>query len=187
MPLEGIGSYKPRIVKYRNDFCVSCNAPRRAHQIRSFKAYQLYYIPIVPLGFWREWRCSECGRDPHVYSRSMRRSRWAIVLIAGFFALAGVIESFDKQDSAATAWLMRLGLPAAFFVLLWFALRKKPDRALREKLKAVGPDRDDACALCGGALVLDHGWRCSLCGAERAELGPTWRSANIPGQSHNPQ
>jgi hypothetical protein len=103
----------------------------------------------------------------------MRRARWAIVLLVGFCAIAGVIASFEKQDSAAIVWLMRLGLPAAFFTFLWFALRKKPDRALREKLKEVGPDRDDACALCGGTLVLDHGWRCALCGAERAELGPT--------------
>jgi hypothetical protein len=95
-----------------------------------------------------------------------------IILLVGFFAIAGVIASFEKQDSAATMWLMRLGLPAVFFTLLWFALRKKPDRALRDKLKEVGPDRDDICALCGGSLVLDHRWRCSLCGAERAELRP---------------
>ena len=82
-------------------------------------------------------------------------------------------NDFDNQDSAATVWLMRVGLPAAFFALLWFALRKKPDRALREKLKEVSPDRDDVCALCRGTLVLDHVWRCSLCGAEKAELGPT--------------
>jgi len=173
LPLEGVGSYKPRIVKYRNDFCVSCDAPRRAHQVRSFKAYQLYYVPILPLGFWREWRCSECGRDPHVYSSAMRRSRWVIVLLVGFFAITGVVASFEKQDSVAIAWLMRLGLPAAFFTLLWFTLRKKPDRALREKLKEVSPDRDDICALCRGTLVLDHVWRCSRCGAERAELGQT--------------
>lgn len=173
MPLEGVGSYKPLIVKYRNDFCVSCDAPRRAHLVRSFKAYQLYYIPIVPLGFWREWQCSECGRDPHVYSQAMRRSRWGIVLVAGFFALAGVVSSFEKQDSFATVWLMRLGLPAAFFTLLWFVLRKKPDRALREKLKEVVPDRDNTCALCSGPLILDHGWRCSQCGAERMEVGLT--------------
>jgi hypothetical protein len=170
LPLEGVQSYKSQVVAYRNDFCVSCNAPRRAHQIRSFKAYQLYYIPIVPLGFWRDWQCSECGRDPHVYSSALRRTRWVIVGFAGFFAITGVIASFEEQDSAAIVWLMRLGLPTVFVTVLWFVLRDKPDRALREKLTQVAPDRDDTCALCRGALILDHGWRCSQCSAERMEV-----------------
>jgi len=170
LPLEGVHSYKPRIVAYRNDSCVSCDGPRRAHQVRSFKAFQVYYIPVVPLGFWREWQCSECGKDPHVYSRRLRHTRWVIVLLTGFFAIAGVVASFDEQGSIAITWLMRLGFPAVFFTALWFAFRKKPDRALREKLREVSQDLDNTCALCSGALIQDHGWRCSQRGAEKMEV-----------------
>ncbi len=170
MPLDGVHSYKSRIIAYRNDYCVSCDAPQRTHLVRSFKAYQLYYIPVIPLGFWREWQCSECGRDPHVYSITMRRTRWSIVLVSGFFAIAGVVTSFDEQRSIATAWLMRLVFPALFFAALWFALNTKPDRALREKLKEVNPDRDTICALCSGVLIQDHGWRCSECSVEKIIL-----------------
>ena len=170
MPLEGIKSYRRSVVGYRNDFCISCNAPRRAHLVRSFKAYQLYYISILPLGFWRDWECSECGRDPHVYTAGPRNVKWMIVLLAGIFAIAGVIASFDQQDSILIAWLMRLGLPLLFFTVLWVVIRNKPDRALRQKLQQISPDRDDACALCQGALILDHGWRCSQCRAERMEI-----------------
>jgi hypothetical protein len=171
--LEGVRSYKSSIVAYRNDFCVSCDAPRRAHQVRSFKAYQFYYIPIIPLGFWRDWECSECGRDPHTYPGGPKNMKWVIVLFAGFFAITGVIASFDQQDSAITVGLMRFGLPALFFVLLWLAIRNRPDRALRQKLKDVEPDRADACALCSGPLILAHGWRCSQCGVERTMLATT--------------
>jgi hypothetical protein len=170
LPLEGVRSYLSSNVAYRNDFCVSCNVPRRAYLVRSFKAYQFYYIPIIPLGFWREWQCSECGRDPHVYTSRLRNAKWVAVLLAGFFAITAVIASFEQQDSALTVWLMRLGIPALFVALLWFAVRKRPDRALREKLKKVNPDRDDICALCGGTLILGHGWRCSQCEVERVEV-----------------
>ena len=105
-----------------------------------------------------------------MYSTALRRTRWAVVAFAGFFAITGVIASFDKQDSAVIMWLMRLGLPAFFFAALWFVLRDKPDRALWEKLKQLAPDRDDTCVLCSGALILDRGWRCSQCGAERTEV-----------------
>lgn len=173
MALEGVRSYKSSIVAYRNDFCVSCDAPRRAHQVRSFKAYHLYYIPIIPLGFWRDWQCAECGREPHTYPGGLKNMKWLIVLFAGFFAITGVIASFDQQDSAIIVALMRFGLPALFFVLLWLAIRNRPNRVLRQKLKDVEPDRTDTCALCGGALVLGHGWRCSQCGVERTVLATT--------------
>jgi hypothetical protein len=96
--------------------------------------------------------------------------RWVIVGFAGLFAIAGVIASFEEQDSAAIMWLMRLGLPTFFFTVLCFVLRDKPDRALREKLKQVAPDRADTCVLCSGALILDYGWRCSQCGAQRMDV-----------------
>lgn len=170
MPLEGVHSYNPRIIAYRNDFCVSCDEPRRAHLIRSFKAYQFYYIPVVPLGFWREWICSECGKDPHVYSRRVRNYRWVLVMISGFFALAGVVASFDQESAVSTRWIMRLLFPALFIASLWFALRRKPDPYVREKLKQISPDLDNACALCDAALIQNHGWRCSACHAERTAV-----------------
>src|ERR1700681_3993271 len=98
--MEGVQSYNPRIVGYRNDFCLSCDAPRQAHQVRSFKAYRVFYVPIVPLGFWRDWQCSECGRDPHVYQSATRNLRWVAVLLVGFFAIAGIIASFEERNSA---------------------------------------------------------------------------------------
>ena len=166
MPLEGVRAYKPRIVAYRNDFCVSCDQPRRTYHVRSFKAYQLYYIPVIPLGFWHDWQCSVCGRNPHKYPGTSK-VWWVAVLLSGTFAITGVIASFDNQDSMATVWLMRLAGPALFLLLLWRALRNKPDWALREKLKKITLDQDNACALCGGLLLLTDGWHCGECGARR--------------------
>jgi hypothetical protein len=167
LALEGVRSYRRSVVAYRNDFCVSCNVLRRALQVRSFKAYQLYSIPIIPLGFWRDWECSECGRDPHAYPGSPQNIKWMAVFLAGLFAITGVIASFDQQDSAVTVGLMRFGLPALFLVVLWFVLKNRPDRALRQKLQNVEPDTADSCALCRGTLTLGPGWRCSNCGVER--------------------
>ena len=167
MPLEGIGSYKSRIVAYRNDFCIACDAPRRTYEIKSLKVYHVYYIPVIPLGFWREWQCSVCRRDPHKYPGTSKRAIWVVVLLAGFFAMAGIIASFEPRDSIITVWVLRLGFPAVFVVLLWLVLRNKPDRFLRKKLATVAPDEGDHCALCDGPLVLDDGWRCSQCGAQR--------------------
>ncbi len=169
MALEGIRSYKSRIVAYRNDFCLSCEGPSRAHQIRSLKAYHVFFIPVLPLGFWREWQCSECGRDPHAYPGGLRRVAWIAVVFLGACAIVGIRESFENQDFT-TVWLMRLALLTAFVIALWLTLRNKPDPALAEKLGKISPDQDTACALCQGTLVLADVWRCSQCNVERKIL-----------------
>jgi len=92
-----------------------------------------------------------------------------VVAFFGVCAIAGIRESFDDQISMATVWLLRLALPAVFFIALWLTLRHKPDRALAEKLEKIGPYEDTICALCHGTLVLADGWRCSECGVERKE------------------
>jgi hypothetical protein len=166
---EGIHSYNSRTVAYRSDFCLSCEAPSRADQIRSLKAYRILYVPVLPLGFWREWQCSECGRDPHRYAGSSRQIVWVAVAFLGACAIVGIRESFETQDFA-TAWLMRLVLPTVFFIALWLALRNKPDWALAEKLAKITPDEDTTCALCHGTLVLSDAWRCSQCCVERKVL-----------------
>jgi hypothetical protein len=94
---------------------------------------------------------------------------WVAVAFFGACAIVGIRESFESQDFA-TAWLMRLVLPAVFVIALWLALRNKPDWALAEKLAKISPNEDTACALCHGTLLLSDAWRCSQCYVERKVL-----------------
>ena len=62
--LYGTYSMAARRTAYRRDYCLSCDGPQLATQWRSFVVGHFGFIPLLPLGFRRDWRCNRCGRDP---------------------------------------------------------------------------------------------------------------------------
>lgn len=168
--LHGIYHFKPKIVAYRNDFCLSCAAPRRAYQIRSFDVLHLFYIPILPLGFWRRWQCLRCKREPHVYPYPRKSLKWASVIVLAILEAAMWAPEAMQQDSVTSVWIMRIGFAVLFVAALWWAIRSKPDIKLKERLKEVSPAQENLCPLCGGVFIVDSQFRCANCGVMRTAL-----------------
>jgi hypothetical protein len=166
--LHGMYSFKRKIVAYRNDFCLSCAAPRRAYQARSFDTLHLFFVPVLPLGFWRHWKCSVCGRNPHVNPHTRKSFKWAGVVVLAIFAVAA--WGAPEEESSAIVWVMRIGFPIAFVVALLLTLKSKPDLRLAEKLNEISPAQESHCPLCHGVLVIGPRWRCSNCGVERTTV-----------------
>jgi hypothetical protein len=159
-----VHSLLKKVVAYRNDFCLTCNAPRIAIQTRSLKAIHIYSVPLVPLGFWREWHCQVCDQDPHRKPGTMPSRKWAAVL--GLAMLAGVAW-FDDEHNDAAIWTLRAVTSIAAIALAAYTIRNPPGAALREKLQQVTPADENICALCRGVLVRGEQSRCSQCGVER--------------------
>ena len=75
--VHGAYHFWPKRVAFRNDYCVTCDGPRRAIAVRTFDVGHVFWIPILPVGFWRHWVCSACKRNPHVTSKMGRSIKWA--------------------------------------------------------------------------------------------------------------
>jgi hypothetical protein len=71
----------PRRVAFRNDYCMACNAPRRAVQIRTLDVIHLYFIPLLPLGLWKRWCCCTCGMNPHQLHLTRRLIKTAVLVV----------------------------------------------------------------------------------------------------------
>ena len=54
--IHGVYHWSPKQVEFRNDYCLSCSAQRRAIRVRTFDVAHLFWIPILPLGFWKRWK-----------------------------------------------------------------------------------------------------------------------------------
>src|ERR1035438_6787107 len=78
--VRGAFHFRPKRVAFRDDYCLSCRAPRRAVAVRTFDVGHIFWIPILPVGFWRHWVCSVCGGDPHARSKARRYFKWADLL-----------------------------------------------------------------------------------------------------------
>jgi hypothetical protein len=162
--LHGIYTFKPRIIAYRNDFCLRCAAPRRAYRVRTFDVLHIFYIPLVPFGFVKRWRCATCNRDPHAHPGTRKGFKWAGIVCLAIFILA--FWTMEERD--AFTWAMRIGLPVGFVAALWHTIKSKPDIRLSEKLKEVAPANETICPICHRPLVNDSYWRCPQCDIERA-------------------
>ncbi len=120
--VTGAYHFWPKRVAFRNDYCLSCQAPRRSIAVRTFDVGHLYWIPILPVGFWRHWKCTACNRDPHVSSKTRRSFLWA-----GLFCLVAVsailVGTRRLTDLGASGWILRIAAPAAAIALLIYLLR----------------------------------------------------------------
>lgn len=164
---HGVYCFRPKIVAYRNDFCFACATLVRAYQARTFDVIHIFYVPLIPLGFWRRWHCGNCKNDPHTYPHTRRVFKWAGAIAVGVFAAAAW---FEPAEGDRFVWALRVGLPVAFLALLWNTLKSKPDPRFNARLREVMPADESICPLCSSPLIVGDRSCCSGCGIERKVL-----------------
>lgn len=161
------GSYRwgPRTTAFRNDFCVTCGGPRRALQVRTFDVIHVFWVPVLPLGFWRRWFCAVCHMPPDAHRRilgGLKALGLATLLLFTFVFWA--LPSRPLQDVAF--WLFRIAAPIGAVVTAAHLLRSRRDHSHGERASSVLPANDQVCPFCQIPLVTP-GWRCPHCGIER--------------------
>ena len=165
--VRGAYHFWPKRVAFRNDYCVRCDAPRRSVATRSFDVGHIFGIPILPVGFWRHWTCSVCGRKPHARSK-LRPLMWSglylLIAISVIFWAVPLDPAF-----AVGSWICRVAAPAAAMVLAVRLLRDLRRPSLRKRRAAITPADDTVCPFCAAGLVAGTGtrWSCSECGVVR--------------------
>lgn len=169
--VHGTYSLARRLIAYRNDYCLSCRTQRVAYRYQSFEILHIFYIPLLPLGFWKRWRCSVCASDPHERVGTGKVFKWIGTGLLGFFAFVFWLAPIEPGEEAMM-WALRIGLPIAFPLALRATLRSPPDVNLSEKLREVMPISDPYCPFCKVALV-SADWHCPSCKVFRMTVGGT--------------
>jgi len=164
--------WRRKVIAYRNDFCLSCATERVAWQHRTFDVFHLFWVPLLPLGFWKRWQCGKCGNNPHASPRTRKGFKWIGVAVLGLMSLSGWGVSPNEQpDDALFIWAMRIGGPIATVWAAWATLNSAPDMDLTERLRRVQPISDTNCPLCRVSLYHNGSeWQCPECGIRREML-----------------
>jgi hypothetical protein len=171
--LHGLYSFRRRIVAFRNDFCLRCNAARVAYCHRTFDVYHFFFVPLLPLGFWKRWYCGTCGRDPHSAGRTRLPFKIAAAVLLGVLTIALFLEQPGPKD-VAVMWFVRAFFGIPFLLSLVWLFRSKPDPRLADLLNTVHPSDATSCPTCGVGLTPgQHAWRCPRCGMERVAVTAT--------------
>jgi hypothetical protein len=162
------GSYRfwPKLVGFRNDYCLTCRAPRRSIAIRTFDVGHIFWIPILPVGFWKHWQCSNCGKDPHKTTKTRRSFKWIGLFLLIVLAVMSWVEPVAPPDEWL-GWIFRIGCPVLAMLLFANLMRASKELSLSQALKSVEPASDTTCPLCSTPLLAGPRWSCPGCRVSR--------------------
>jgi hypothetical protein len=164
----GVYHWMAKRVAFRNDFCLACGEARRAVQVRTFDVGHIFWIPLLPAGFWKRWVCTVCGRDPHVSGKTRRGFKWAGLFILVLVAFIFWADSAEP-DAVAVFWIGRIATPVGAALLLWHLLRTPKEPTLKAMLATIPPAADTVCPFCGAQLlILGSQCSCPVCGVVRS-------------------
>jgi hypothetical protein len=172
---HGIYSLRRKVVGFRNDYCLTCNSPRVALQHRTLEVFHLFFIPLLPLGFWKRWHCGTCKQNPHAYPRLRKHLKWLGTLLLALAAAStwSVPLSEIGDMTEDTLWVAALRIVLTFLcgLALWKTIRSPPDPDLAGYLEKIQPVTDPECPLCRTPLeARSPAWSCPKCGMERLAL-----------------
>jgi hypothetical protein len=165
--IHGVYHLCPKRMAFRNDYCLSCGQPRRSVLTRTFDIWHVFWIPLLPVGFWKRWICTTCLRRPHVNRKTRRPFKWAGLFI--MLTLSMVFWAVPVMpDAVIFSWSMRVGTLIGAVLLLIHLLRTPKEASLKELLSTVATATDTVCPFCGAQmLMLSSGCNCPNCGVIR--------------------
>ena len=162
----GIYRWSKKRVAFRNDYCLQCRSETMAEQIRAFEVGHIFWIPLLPAGFWKHWYCVVCHHDPHRFPGTHRSFKWIGIAMLLLFAV--VFWSFPPEpNDVAITWVFRIGAPIAALLVFLNIRKTGPDVSLKEKLAHVFPAAQIVCPFCGTDLMVGNQTSCPKCGVVR--------------------
>ena len=164
--VQGIYHFRPRLLAFRSDYCLSCENARRSVKVRSFDVLHIFWIPLLPLGFWKRWVCTVCSRNPHANVKTRRPFKWAGLVALLALALIFWMAPAGPND-VLLSWLFRVASPLGAMLLLWHLLRTPKEPTLSKKLAMVEAATDSVCPFCGTQLLIGAQCSCPSCGVVR--------------------
>ena len=162
----GVYHWWPKRIAFRNDYCLRCCQESRAERIRTFDVGHVFWIPLLPCGFWKHWYCAKCRHDPHEFPGIRRIFRWiglAILILLAAASWAMPVEA----DFVAGSWIFQIGAPIAAILTLVHLLRTPADVSLKERLAGILPASDATCPFCGVQLIVGERCFCPRCAVVR--------------------
>jgi hypothetical protein len=158
------GHYKffPKRTAYRADWCNACQNEGVSHQTRHLYVGHLFWIPLLPLGWYNTWRCADCQRNPRTRVTTSPVSY--VGGIVSLILLASLFLSGELSLDPTKQWLLvaacGLGLTTMLVGLLIRLKNPPPDHP-------VSPLQNTSCLICHQPLPGGEKPQCFDCGAIR--------------------
>ena len=170
--IHGVYRWQPVNVAFRHDYCRRCALGTLSVLVRTFNVLHLFWVPVLPLGWWKSWFCVRCGYKPHAVARTRRGFKIAAAVVLGLFTIAAWLTPKGSGSTLEILIISGVMLPLFALAVRW-AIVHKPEPDFRANLALMPPYEAWDCPLCGAELVrLSSTAYCSSCKAEHRPLEP---------------
>ena len=164
--------FAPKLVAFRNDWCTQCHGEHLTFGRRTIDFGHFFWIPILPLGVWTRWYCSNCNMDPAESAETKRPVRiltWLLVAPIAVIAAIPVYKNDPTVQGGFTLFVL-VAAAGAFLFVSWWAFKSLGDTHDTRRAR-VQPYASDECPLCSGTIMTSMPKKeCSSCGAEHRPL-----------------
>ena len=169
--IYGLYRWFPKTLGFRRDYCRACQSETVAVRVRTVKVFHVFWVPLLPVGWWSGWHCQACGKAPHAVAETRKGFKIAGAVLLALGAVSFWLAPLPPDEiEPAMLWGMRIGLPVATALVVWSIFRHVDPPAFKQRLAVVRPHDGPDCLLCGGVLQLGTPTRCGACGVGHQPL-----------------
>lgn len=176
--IHGLYRFGRRKVAVRKDFCNSCRLEGTAEQWQSFNCVHIFWIPLIPLGTKRLWKCPNCGEDPRKENRMAPVLRFILLVGLSIILSALWMDRHPQNPPDQTTYGMTAVLAGIWLWLLYGAFKRSTPE-YEDRRNALFQLSTDDCLYCHAPLTQNPYPHCQPCGI-RIEGKPRPRASATP-------
>ena len=158
--IHGIYHFGKKRVACRNAYCTVCQEPTFAEGRRSLVMLHVMFIPLIPLGLFVRWFCTQCGKETDAKRPARTGFLTAGILFGVFVLCVGIMNLILNADPKS--WAV-IGMGLVIAGPLYWLRRRKAYEAYDTAQREVPPLSTDACPYCRGAILGGTTPRCHVC------------------------
>ena len=168
--LHGFYRWCSKSIAFRHDYCRHCESETTSVLVRTLDVIHIYWVPLLPIGLFRRWRCRQCGNHPHIGTKTRIGFKIAGLIILILMTLSFWLAEPSDDMEPVPLWGFRLCLLLAC-ILTIRSIRKQVDEpSFKKTLHLVQPYAGQLCLLCGGELAIGNPSICTACKAKHLPL-----------------
>jgi hypothetical protein len=160
----GIKRFGHKKVGYGKDFCNSCQNEAVVERYRWFSWIHIFFIPLIPVGYYSHTRCTICTNDPNA---KVRTPIWQkgifLIVIAG---LNWVLYQDGLLTNLSYGLVIKLISMLMFIGCGYWIYKGRNEVSKKERRKQLTPVDQKTCIMCEGDIVVAKKTTCSRCKLE---------------------
>ncbi len=157
-----------KFVGYKKDLCHRCKIKTIWHRMRFFPVVHIFWVPLIPLGMYKEWICDQCRQSPKTSFSMVGVIALGVAgAVFSFISLFALSAGFKGDRESLQIGAIMFCISLVFWGGMILAVRHSNKQKL---LRQAAFEKEDSmlnepCLYCNGEIQRQYKPVCIDCGA----------------------